>query len=106
MLGPSLTDLVLPGILRPATFATAAPGWSIGPQADEAELAIGENDDDLADEITTDALMSADPGVPATPAVPPSEHQQWRLRARRLCHAASGQPLPPIELRMTVVRLY
>lgn len=40
MLGPSLTELVLPDILRPAALATAAPGWNIGPQADEAELAI------------------------------------------------------------------
>jgi len=67
MLGPSLTDLTLPSILRHAAPATAAP---------------------------------------TTPAVPPSEHQQWRLRARRLCHAASDQPPPPIELRMTVARLY
>jgi hypothetical protein len=67
MLGPSLTDLALPRILRHAAPATAAP---------------------------------------TAPAVPPSEHQQWRLRARRLCHAASGQPPPPIELRMTVARLY
>jgi hypothetical protein len=44
--------------------------------------------------------------APAAPVVPPSEHQQWRLRARRLCHAASGQPPPPIELRMIVAKLY
>jgi hypothetical protein len=43
MLGPSLTDLALPSILRPTALATAAP---------------------------------------IAPAVPPSEHQQWRLRAR------------------------
>lgn len=67
MLGPSLTDLALPRILRHAALATAAPD---------------------------------------TPVVPPSEYQQWRLRARRLCHAASDQPPPPIELRMTVARLY
>ena len=67
MLGPSLTDLALPSILRHAALPTAAP---------------------------------------AAPVVPPSEHQQWRLRARRLGHAASQPPLPPIELRITVARLY
>jgi hypothetical protein len=46
------------------------------------------------------------PAPVEVPAVPPTEHQQWRVRARRLCAAGTTRPLPPIELRMTVARLY
>jgi hypothetical protein len=49
-------------------------------------------------------------GAPAEPVDPPvvpaTEHQQWRTRARRLCNAVTEEPRPPIELRITVARLY
>lgn len=97
-LGPSMTNIVFPGaILTPVTDTTT--GWTVGPDPDETELAEGE---------TNEILDDLDPSTPTVHAtvVPPSQRQKWRTTASRLCRAVQTDPRPPLELRMTVARLY
>ncbi|EHR58960.1 phospholipase D-like domain-containing protein [Saccharomonospora cyanea] len=97
-LGPSLTNLVFPGVVitLPADTAT---GWTVGPEADETELADDETDE-ILDDLATDSPTTS------APLVPPSQRQKWRTTMRRLCHAVHSEPPPPLEMRMTVARLY
>jgi hypothetical protein len=99
--GPSLTGLLFPGAL-PAGEAAIPLGWTVGPEADDTELSEGETED------AVDALLvdSASTVTARLATVAPSQRQQWRATARRLCRAVQGSPLPPVELRMLIARVY
>jgi hypothetical protein len=100
-LGPSLTGLLFPGATQ-SVDAAMPLGWTVGPSVDDTELSEGETDDAvdglLADSASTVTARLA--------TVPPSQRQKWRVSARRLCRAIQVQPLPPLELRMVVARVY
>jgi len=92
-LGPALTNLVFPGALLPLN--TVVTGWSVGPDADENELADGE------DETDVDPLAGEN-----TRRIPRDQRAFWRATAKRLSKQISGQRRPWVELRMCVATLY
>lgn len=65
-------------------------------QADTAELAEDE-DEQLLDHLHVQATEVS---------ISPSQRQKWRQWARRLRHAVSVEPPPPLELRMVVARIH
>lgn len=100
ILGPSLTSVVFPQVS--ALPESGSLGWSVGPEADDTELAEGE-DEDVVDDL------SENPSARRTaraPYVPPSQRQRWRAWARRMLKAAQSSPRLPLEFRMTVAQLY
>jgi hypothetical protein len=92
-LGPALTNIVFPGASLPLN--TVVPGWSVGPETDENELADGEEETDV------DPLAEEKPR-----GIPRDQRGFWRATARRLSRQISGEHRPWIELRMCVATLY
>ncbi|MGH3512114.1 MAG: hypothetical protein ACRDRB_07535 [Pseudonocardiaceae bacterium] len=106
-LGPSITQLVFPGVLAPAA-AAQAEAWSVGEVGDETALADGEDEsviEELDDQVLTRHAI----------VVPVPVRARYRSWARRWVRAVSAPkaprnqlvpPQPALPLRMTVGRLY
>ncbi|MGH3574418.1 MAG: hypothetical protein ACRDUW_21765 [Pseudonocardiaceae bacterium] len=106
-LGPSITQLVFPGVLAPAA-AAQAEAWSVGEVGDETALADGEDEsviEELDDQVLTRHAI----------VVPVPVRARCRSWARRWVRAVSAPkaprnqlvpPQPALPLRMTVGRLY
>jgi hypothetical protein len=92
-LGATLTNLVFPGALLPVSALVT--GWSVGPEADENELADGEDETDI------DPLAEEN-----SREIPRDQRAFWRAAAKRLSRQISGHHRPWIELRMCVATLY
>ncbi|WP_054187249.1 MULTISPECIES: hypothetical protein [Rhodococcus] len=96
-LGPSLTGLVLPGVLKRETAEPTR--WSV--DLEDPGLDIIEDEDAEEFEPEEDRPESG-----YAPHIDPALHQLWRQNARRMRLAVSAEPAPPLELRMLVAVMH
>ena len=96
-LGPSLTGLILPGLLKGEVAEPTR--WAV--DLDEPGLDLTDDEDAEDFEPEEDG-----PEQGHAPHIDSALHKLWRQNARRMRIAASAEPPPPLELRMLVAVLH